>query len=44
METLDDLHVLKCIKIFDVSYERGRMGSGVVYDGFSNLANYQLYG
>ena len=34
---------LECIKILDVSYEFGRMGSGVVYDGARNIADHQLY-
>ena len=34
---------LECIKILEVSYECGRMGSGVVFDGARNIANYQLY-
>ena len=33
---------MECIKILDVSYECGRMGSGVVYDGARNILYYQL--
>ena len=29
--------VLECIKLLDVSYECGKMGSGVVFDGARNI-------
>ena len=42
--TLDNLYeCVECIKILDLSYKCERMGSGVVYNGVRDIANYQLY-